>query len=314
MTAVLIGAGGWAYFHVPREEPLVAYAKAFDFVEVNSTFYEYPDMRTVRSWRRKTPRSFEFAVRCHRDVAHRERLQPSSRNVASLERLLEICETLNATVLHVLVPPGLRLQGESVVKIRDLFGSVDMGQVRVALETSRGSKLPLDPRLIRIMQDLNMVHCVDLSQREPAYKSDLLYTRLFGPREDNVYQFADEELKEINDKASKTEFERSVLAFHGVKMYKDAARLKTYKSTGSFPMVTSDIGLRSLQEVLTEDQPFPASKTTLTERQGWKMIDLNSEQRVPAAKMLGDLPNRRYASINDVLTTLTDRASSSKKI
>ena len=313
MTAVLIGAGGWAYFHVPREEPLVAYAKAFDFVEVNSTFYEYPDMRTVRSWRRKTLGSFEFAVRCHRDVAHKERLQPSSGNVASLERLLEICEALNATVLHVLVPPGLGLRGESVVRIRDLFGSVDMGRVRVALETSRG-RAPVDPRLVKIMQDLNMVHCVDLSQRDPAYKSDLLYTRLFGPREDNVYQFTDEELKEVNNKASKTEFEKSVLAFHGVKMYKDAARLKTYKSTGSFPMVTSNVGLRSLQEVLTEDQPFPASKTTLMGRQGWKMIDLNSEQRVPAAKMLANLPNRRYASINDVLRTLTDRASSSKKI
>ena len=314
MTAVLIGAGGWAYFHVPREEPLVAYAKAFDFVEVNSTFYEYPDMRTVRSWRRKTLGSFEFAVRCHRDVAHKERLQPSSGNVASLERFMEICEALNATVLHVLVPPGLRLQGETVVMIRDLFGSVDMGRVRVALEISRGSRVPLDPCLIRVMQDLNMVHCVDLSQRDPAYKSDLLYTRLFGPREDNVYQFTDEELKEVNNKASKTEFEKSVLAFHGVKMYKDAARLKTYRSTGSFPMVTSNIGLRSLREVLTEDQPFPASKTTLVERQGWKMIDLNSEQRVPAAKMLANLPNRRYASINDVLRTLTDRASSSKKI
>jgi len=34
----LIGAGGWAYFQVPSMHPLVAYSRAFDFVEVNTTF------------------------------------------------------------------------------------------------------------------------------------------------------------------------------------------------------------------------------------------------------------------------------------
>ncbi len=42
MTEVLIGAGGWAYFQVPGLRPLDAYAQAFNFVEVNATFYTYP--------------------------------------------------------------------------------------------------------------------------------------------------------------------------------------------------------------------------------------------------------------------------------
>lgn len=310
MTAILIGAGGWAYFHVPREDPLTAYARAFSFVEVNSTFYEYPDMRNVRSWRRKAPRDFEFAVRCHRDITHRNRLEPSNMNIESLERVLDICEALNSPVLHVLTPQDMRFNKKAVEKLQDFLASVNLGQVRIALEISRADTESPDPNAIRVMQDLNMIHCVDMSQREPAYKSDLLYTRLFGPREDNVHQFTDEELERIDAKASRPEFEKSILAFHGVKMYKDAARLKVFRSTGTFPSVTSNVGLESLREVLSEDQSFPISKAALIERQGWKMIDLTSDRRAAATSMLTKLPDRQYLSTDDVLVTLKNQSSS----
>lgn len=314
MTAILIGAGGWAYFDVPGEDPLTAYTRAFNFVEVNSTFYEYPDMRTVRSWRRKAPRDFEFAVRCHRDITHGNRLEPSSVNITSLERILDVCEALNAPVLHVLPPRGMRFDTEAVERLQDLLASVNLGQVRIALEIPRANAESPDQSVIRVMQDLNMVHCVDLSQREPAYKSDLLYTRLFGPREDNVYQFTDEELERIDAKASRPEFEKSILAFHGVKMYKDAARLKVFRSTGSFPSVTSNVGLESLREVLSEDQSFPASKEALIERQGWKIIDLTSERRAAATSVLIKLPDRQYLSADDVLVTLKNQISFTQEI
>jgi len=307
LTEILIGAGGWAYFHVPREDPLKAYARAFNFVEVNSTFYEYPDMRTVRSWRRKAPKDFEFAVRCHRDVTHGNRLKPSSANVASLERVLDICEALMAPVLHVLTPRDMKFSKQVAENLQHLVASVNLGQVRIALEILRADVESLDQSAIRVMQDLNIAHCVDLSQREPAYTSDLLYTRLFGPREDNIYQFTDEELESIDAKASRPEFEKSVLAFHGVKMYKDAARLKVFRSTGSFPSVTSSVGLESLREVLSEDQSFPTSKATLIWSQGWKIIDLTSDRRVPAATVLAELPDRQYLSLDDVLVALRNQ-------
>ena len=307
MTEILIGAGGWAYFHVPREDSLTAYARAFDFVEVNSTFYEYPDMRTVRSWRRKVPKDFEFAVRCHRDVTHGNRLEPSSANVASLERIMDICEALRAPVLHVLTPRDMKFSKQAAEKLHDLVASVNPGQVRIALEIPRSDVESLDQNAIKVMQDLNIVHCVDLSQREPAYVSDLLYTRLFGPREDNIYQFTDEELERIDAKALRPEFEKSVLAFHGMKMYKDAARLKVFRSTGGFPSVTSSVGLESLREVLSEDQSFPTSKAKLIEGQGWKIVDLTSDRRVAAAKVLAELPDRQYLSLDDVLVTLKNQ-------
>lgn len=45
----LVGAGGRAYFQVPGKPPLKAYSEIFNFVEVNSTFYEYPALATVNA-------------------------------------------------------------------------------------------------------------------------------------------------------------------------------------------------------------------------------------------------------------------------
>jgi uncharacterized protein YecE (DUF72 family) len=51
LTDYLIGTGGWAYFKIPDKPPLKAYSEVFNFVEVNYTFYEYPDLGMVEQWR-----------------------------------------------------------------------------------------------------------------------------------------------------------------------------------------------------------------------------------------------------------------------
>jgi len=64
-----IGAGGWDYL-ASRSDRLRAYARLFDFAEVNSTFYHLPRLSTVRSWRRRAPPGFTFAVKCNRRATH----------------------------------------------------------------------------------------------------------------------------------------------------------------------------------------------------------------------------------------------------
>jgi hypothetical protein len=86
LTRYLIGAGGWAYFQVLDLHPLVAYSKAFNFVEVNSTFYEIPSLKLVESWRRLVPPNFEFAVRCNKALTHKFKFQLISDAFEILER------------------------------------------------------------------------------------------------------------------------------------------------------------------------------------------------------------------------------------
>ena len=75
----LVGTGGWAYFKVPGKQSLEAYSQVFNFVEVNHTFYEYPDSRTVENWRKRVPIDFTFAVRCHNDLTHKIGLKTLSQ-------------------------------------------------------------------------------------------------------------------------------------------------------------------------------------------------------------------------------------------
>jgi len=284
--------------------PLVAYSRAFDFVEVNSTFYEIPSLKLVEYWRRLVPPNFEFAVRCNKALTHKYKFQPLSEAFDVLKKMTTICKTLRAEVLHMQTPASFQFTKTNVDFMRNFFSSADLRGVRVALEM-RGSDRPLNPDLLEVMQDYNMVHCVDLSKdEEPAYESDILYSRLFGKGPRNVYQPTDEELRKIDGKASRGKHKTVVVSFHFVRMYKDAARFKIYKETGKFPMVTKSTGLGSLTEVLREDAKFPSTKQELIRHQGWKIVDLTEDKRVHATYMLERLPEKTYNSVDEVVETL----------
>jgi uncharacterized protein YecE (DUF72 family) len=301
----LIGTGGWAYFQVPGLHPLAAYAKAFNFVEVNSTFYQIPPIKEAETWRKLVPADFEFAVRGHRSITHKHRLQPTEEALEAFEKMRQICRVLDADILHLQTPLSLKPTQTFVSNLRNLLSTIDLEKLRLALEIRGASstKLPID--LVRTMQRYEVIHSVDLSKGEmPAYQSGTLYSRLFGKGEHNVYQPTDDELQEIDNRTSRGNFERVVMSFHFVRMYKDAARLKVYKETGKFPMVTRATGLESLEQVLREDTELPSTKQELVQSQGWKLFDLTKEERVRAEEFLQRLPDRTYKNVSEIIDAL----------
>jgi uncharacterized protein YecE (DUF72 family) len=302
----LIGAGGWAYFQTLGMHPLVAYSRAFNFVEVNSTFYRIPSLKEVERWRRLVPLDFQFTVRANRRIMHDLKLESSTKTLETFEAMKRICNVLKAGILHFQVPSSVSKSQTISQTLKDFLGSVDAESLRLALEIREVSASKLSPELVKVMQDHNIVHCVDLSKGEmPRYEGDVLYSRLFGKGYHNVYQPTDEELVEIDRKATSSAFQKIVMSFHFVRMYKDAARLKIYKQTGKFPKVTKETGLSSLDEVLSEDVRFPASKEELINGQGWKIFDLTDDKRVLARDYLRRLPERTYSNVSDVIDTLS---------
>src|SRR3972149_2052412 len=111
---------------------------------------------------------------------------------------------------------------------------------RMAVEFRGG---PPSDDALETMKEGEAIHSVDISREEPKYESDILYSRLFGKGQQNIYEFDDGELQSIALRASAPKFEKSILAFHGVRMYRDGARLKAFLRTGDFPMVTGQAGL-----------------------------------------------------------------------
>jgi uncharacterized protein YecE (DUF72 family) len=301
----LIGTGGWAYFKVPGLRPLTAYSRVFNFVEVNSTFYQIPALKEVERWRRLVPPAFKFSVRAHQSITHKYRLQPSKEAFEAFDSMKQVCSKLEAEIMHLQVPSSLELTKTSIAAFRSLLSSVNLQKLRLALEVRGTRSMQLPSELLKTMQDYNIVHCTDLSSGEmPAYESDILYTRLFGKGQHNVYQPIDEELLEIDKKASSGKSEKIVMSFHFVRMYKDAARLKTYKQSGKFPSITRSTGLASLEEVLSEDARFPSTKQELIRSQGWKIFDLTETERIHVGDLLERLPEGTYDNLSEIVDRL----------
>jgi len=201
----------------------------------------------------------------------------------------------------MLIPKALVGDKDLASKLNKFLSTISLGRTRIAIEFRGGE--PTEDTL-KTLHDNDAAHSVDISTRNPKVESSILYSRLFGKGKENVYEFDDNELRDIAAKASGPKFEKSILAFHGVRMYRDAARLKTFLSSGKFPSITGQVGLESLGEVFKEDAIFPTSKSQLVNLQGWKLYDKTAEERARAGGILQRLPERTYTSIDDVLACL----------
>ncbi len=300
MTDYLVGTGGWAYFDAPGRSHLKAYSEVFNFVEVNSTFYEYPDARTVERWRRTVPEDFVFSVRCHQDLTHRIGLKPVDEAYGVFGQALAYCGILEAPFLVLETPSQYVMNQENVESARNFLSSLNLRGVRLVWEI----RAPITSEATDLMRDLNIVHGVDLSKEEPSFHSDVIYSRLFGRGKHNIYQFTDEELFEIDRKIAGGKTRIAALSYHGIRMNADAARFMQYKKTGKFMSVTPYAGIESAKAVLSEDAHFPASKKGLIEQQGWKVVDLTSDKRVHLSELLSDIPDKTYRDLNEVVKAL----------
>jgi len=300
MSQLLIGAGGWAYFQVPGTNSLEAYSQAFDFVELNSSYYELPAYSSVAEWRKRVPADFRFSVRCPRIIVDHYGLEllPGARGL--VERLEEVCRQLEAEVMTVLISSTSIKESELAERLADFLATFSVDGTVVAVEF-RGLR-PMD-EVFDIMKESGAIHSVDLSNSEPRYDGRVLYSRLFGQGEQNIYEFDDGELKEIAKKASAPKFERSILAFHGVRMYRDAGRVKSFIDKGYFPKITSGVGPDSIREILSEDARFPTTKSKLLKDQGWKVFQDTREVR-KISTVIEKLPERGFNSLEDLLIEL----------
>lgn len=104
---VRVGCQGWNYddwvtprasnssvFYPRATRPpamLDAYARAFESVEVDSTFYAVPAASTVEGWKKRTPHAFTFSLKLPQIITHQLALRRESEEV-----LTEFCETVRA--------------------------------------------------------------------------------------------------------------------------------------------------------------------------------------------------------------------------
>jgi uncharacterized protein YecE (DUF72 family) len=96
-----IGSSGWYYEHwrgrfypedLSKDDFLTYYAKHFQTVEINNSFYQLPTKETLRQWRSKVPEDFIFSFKANRYITHMKKLKDPD---ASLSRMLEVISSLD---------------------------------------------------------------------------------------------------------------------------------------------------------------------------------------------------------------------------
>jgi len=111
---IRIGTSGWHYGHweglyypekLPKSKWFGHYAKDFDTVEINNTFYQLPKQQTFENWHKQAPKNFLYTVKANRFITHIKRLKDAEE---TLPRFFERAELLKENLGPVLyqLPPS----------------------------------------------------------------------------------------------------------------------------------------------------------------------------------------------------------------
>ncbi|MEI7991244.1 MAG: DUF72 domain-containing protein [Actinomycetota bacterium] len=86
----------------PQNRLLGEYARSFDTVEGNTTFYALPEARTVARWAEQAPENFRFVLKMPKRITHELRLRDAHREVAEfVERFEPLADRLGPTFVQL---------------------------------------------------------------------------------------------------------------------------------------------------------------------------------------------------------------------
>ena len=115
-----IGTSGWHYDHwrgrfypekLPKTKWLEFYARHFDTVEVNNTFYRLPQESAFAGWRQGSPAGFTFALKASRYISHIKRLKGTEEAVGRFIGRAKVLEEKLGPILYQL-PPNMHRDDE----------------------------------------------------------------------------------------------------------------------------------------------------------------------------------------------------------
>lgn len=186
-----VGCTGWGYddwrggFYPPGAEAgeyLDRYARVFDFVEVDSSYYRPPSSFLTGRWARTTPPGFTFALKVPREVTHRALAEPLDD---TLERFLDGLEPLRrAGKLGPVVaqfPASFRAP-KAEARLDEVLRRVPEGY-RLAVELRHGSWWEAE-RLQRLRDRSAALVWTVVPGVQPPYAATapFLYARFVGDR------------------------------------------------------------------------------------------------------------------------------------
>jgi uncharacterized protein YecE (DUF72 family) len=203
-ATIRIGTSGWHYDHwrrrfypegLPKARWFEHYARYFDTVEVNSTFYHLPKAQTVINWHDKAPARFLYAVKASRYITHVKKLTDPQE---SLERFLELAGLLKRRLGPVLyqLPPGLH---KDLKKLDDFIACLPKPKQAVFEFRHRSWYDQETTDLLRRRKVAFCIHDMAGKASPRVVTGDMIYVRFHGTADRYAGSYTDAMLAEWAD-------------------------------------------------------------------------------------------------------------------
>jgi uncharacterized protein YecE (DUF72 family) len=204
----LIGTSGWIYPHwkgtfYPQElaqrKWFEYYAKKFNTVEINATFYRAFGKETYEKWRGNAPKAFEYVIKMHRIITHRRYLKNVKNEIQRAEQSAELLED-KLGVMLLQLPPQMPYEPERLRKA--LLGFKEPEKVVVEFRDKKW----LTKETFGVLKELKVAFC---SSDAPGIElidwltSKIGYIRLHGRDLSYSGCYSKPELKKIAKLAEK---------------------------------------------------------------------------------------------------------------
>ena len=118
LAPIRLGCAGWSYkewigpLYDPDKSMLQQYSSIFDTVEMDSTFYKFPEKGTILGLTRYTPRRFLFTAKMNKKFTHELKLKLDEGARADLDSFCELFDPLLAqdklAVMLIQLPPSVK--------------------------------------------------------------------------------------------------------------------------------------------------------------------------------------------------------------
>jgi uncharacterized protein YecE (DUF72 family) len=205
-----IGTSGWNYgdwqgrFYPPEvrsKSYLEWYARHFNTVEVNYSFYHLPRPTTYVNWAGQVAPDFVFAVKASRFITHIKRL---SETEEEWRRFLESAWTLEEKLGPVLLqfPPSLKINTELLASFLQASRELTRSR-RVKLAFEFRHKTWFEPEVYEILHKYHAVLVIAQSDRypqgPPLSTGPFMYLRFHGPGRLFASSYSEEQLKGWRD-------------------------------------------------------------------------------------------------------------------
>ncbi len=189
-------------------EFILYYKRFFDSVELNFTFYRYPQKHHIKSILKKAP-TLRYAVKLNRSFTHFK-----SYDKDSLDKFLDSIEPIissgNLIAILIQFPSSMHYKEESLEHINNLIRSLKT--LPLAIEFRSKSFNRKDVFELLKENNISIVN-VDAPKKEDALvgpwisTADFNYIRIHGKDEEHPYQYiySIDELKKLKTKIRKIE-------------------------------------------------------------------------------------------------------------